>query len=180
MRANLGFEHGHLKDLAALLFAARETVVHGAGGKLPIDLQQVHFGVEPLVVGGGLELLAFGQAGLEGGTEEVGDRDAGNFARVLKGQKQSGAGALVGFLVQDGLAVEKDFAARDPVVGMAGDGFRQRRLASAVGPHDRMHFAAPNGEREVLDDFLFADGDVEIFDFEGRHVVSVKVERGVN
>ena len=92
----LGLEHGHLENLAALLFAAGETVVDRARGELPVDLQQVHFGVEALVVGGGVEFLALGHAGLDGGAEEVGDGDAGDFARVLEREEEAGAGALVG------------------------------------------------------------------------------------
>jgi hypothetical protein len=32
-----------------------------------------------------------------------------------------------------------------------------------------VHLALPEGERETFDDFLFADGDVEVFDFERGH-----------
>ena len=84
--------------------------------KLPVDLEHVHLGVEALVVAGGVELLALGHAGLDGGAEEVGDGDARDLARVLEGEEQPGAGALVGLHGEDGLAVEQHVTLRDRVV----------------------------------------------------------------
>jgi hypothetical protein len=37
-----------------------------------------------------------------------------------------------------------------------------------------MDLALPDGEGEAFDDFLVSDGDVEVFDFDGGHEVSVK------
>jgi hypothetical protein len=105
-------------------------------------LSTVHLGVEALVVGGGVELLALGQAGLHGGAEEVGDGDAGDLAGVLECEEEAGAGALVGLHREDGLAVEQHITLRDGVVGVAGDGLGEGALAGAVGSHDGVHFAA--------------------------------------
>ena len=159
-----GFEHGHLEDFAALLFAAGEAVVDRAGSEFPVDLEEVHFRVEAFIIGGGVDFLALGHAGLLRGAEEIGDGDAGDFARILEGEEDAGAGALIGFLFEDRDAVDEDIAARDCVVWVAGDRFGERGFAGAVRPHNGVHFAAVNREGEALDDGLFADGDVEVLD----------------
>jgi hypothetical protein len=82
----------------------------------------------------------------------------------LEGEENAGAGAFIGFLLEDRDAVDEDIATRDCVVWVAGDRFGERGLTGAVGPHNRVHFAAVNGEGEALDDGLFADGDVEVLD----------------
>jgi len=61
---------------------------------------------------------------------------------VLKREEDAGPRALVGFLIEDRNAVQQHVTAGDGVVGMAGDRFRQRRFAGAIGPHDRVDFAA--------------------------------------
>ena len=53
-----------------------------------------------------MPFLALRHAGLDGGAEEVGDRDAGDFARVLEREEDAGARALIGFLREDRDAVE--------------------------------------------------------------------------
>ena len=67
---------------------------------------------------------------------------------------------------EDGFAVEENVAGGNRVVGMAGDCLGERGFAGAVRAHDGVDLAAVDDQREALDDFLFADGDVEIFDFE--------------
>jgi hypothetical protein len=131
-----------------------------------VNLEQVHFFVEPLVIGGGVQLLALAEASLQRGAEEIGDAHAGDFARVLEREEKAGAGALVGLQFEDRTAVEEHFAAGDRVIRVAGDGLGQRGFAGAVGAHDGMNLTLADGEREALDDFLFADGDMEVFDFE--------------
>ncbi len=167
-----GLEHGHLEDLAAFLFAAGEALVDRAGGELPVDLEHVHLGVEALVVGGGVELLALGEAGLDGGAEEVGDGDAGDFGGVLEGEEDAGAGAFVGLHFEDGFAFDEDLAGGDDVVGVAGDGLGEGGFAGAVGPHDGVNLAGFDRQVEAFDDGLVGgrgEGDVQIADFEGGH-----------
>ncbi len=93
-------------------------------------------------------------------------RDAGNLDRILKGQKQPLRGALVRLEVENVLAVEQHFALRDLIALAAGDDIGERRFAGAVRPHDRRDLAGLHGEREALEDFTVADGDVEVLDFE--------------
>ena len=162
----MGLEHGHLKDLAALLLAAREPLVDRAGRELPVDLEQVHLLVEALVIGGGVDLLALGHAGLEGGAQEIGDAHPGDLARVLEGEEDALARPLVGLLLEDGLPVDQDVALGDRVVGVAGDGLGHGRLAGAVGPHDGVDLAGIDREGDTLDDFLVPGGDVQVLDFE--------------
>ena len=155
-----------MEDFAALFLAAGEAFVDRAGGELPVDLQEVHLGVEAFVVGGGVEFLALGHAGLDGGAEEVGDGDTGDFARVLEGEEEAGAGAFIHFHGEDGFAVDEDVAAHDGVVRVAGNGFGEGGLAGAVGAHDRMDFAGADGQRKALDDRAVTEVDVEIQDCE--------------
>ena len=141
-QGELRLEHRHLEDLAALLLAAGESLVDRARGELPVDLEQVHLLVEPLVIGRGVQFLALAKAGLEGGADEVGDADPGDLARVLEGEEKSRPGAFVGLHPEDGLPVQQDVAAGDRVVGMPGDGLGQGRFARAVRAHEGMDFAA--------------------------------------
>ena len=141
------FEHHELEDLVALLLAAGEPFVDGAGGEFAVDLQQVHFGVEILVIGDGVDVLALGQAGLERGADEVGIGDTGDFGRVLEGQEDAGARPLVDGHAEDFLAIEGDGAAGDDIAFMAGDDFREGGFAGTVRAHDGVDFtgSGPRG-----------------------------------
>jgi hypothetical protein len=52
---------------------------------------------------------------------------------------------------------------------MSRDGLGEGGFTRAVGPHDGVHFTTVDDEREAFNDFLCADGDVEIFDFQFGH-----------
>ena len=54
----------------------------------------------------------------------------------------------------------------DLIALAAGDHIGERRLAGAVRPHDGRNLAVLYGERKTLEDFAFADRDVEVLDFE--------------
>ena len=165
----LRVEHGHLEDLAALLLAAGEAVVDRPGGELPVDLQQVHFLIELLVVAGGIEFRAFAQAGLQGGADEVGDGDARDVARVLEREEDSGARPFIGLHLEKRAAIEEDIAAGDGIVRVAGNGFGHGGLARAIGAHDGMDFTLIDGKRDALDDRFVANGDVQVLDDELAH-----------
>ena len=116
------FEHHHLEDLVALLLAAGEALVDGAGGELAVHFQQVHFRVEILVVGDGVDFLALGQAGLEGGADEVGvARRRGFRMGYWKARKRPARERSSIDISRDILAVEGDGAAGDGVAFVAGD-----------------------------------------------------------
>ena len=61
----------------------------------------------------------------------------------------------------------------DRVLRVAGDRVGQRRLARAVGAHDRVRLAVADGERDPLEDLLGAvlglDRDVQVLDLQGAH-----------
>ena len=143
----------HLQDFAALLLPAGKALVDRARGEFARNLQRVHLRIESLIVGGGVEFFALGQPRLKRGAEKVGDRHAGNFDRVLKGQEESRAGALVGLHFENALAVEKDIAAGQLIRGMAGHHLGERALAGAVLAHDGVHFALGDFKAHALQDF---------------------------
>ena len=62
--------------------------------------------------------------------------------RVLEGHEEAHAGALVGVGLGDVLAVEEDLALGDLEAGVAHDHVGERRLARAVGAHQRVDLAA--------------------------------------
>ena len=46
----------------------------------------------------------------------------------------------------------------------------QRRLTSAVRPHDRMHLTRGHGEAQPVEDWLIGDGGVEVFNLKHQRV----------
>ena len=143
---DLRLQHRHLQDLDALLLAAGEPVVQVARGELAADLQMVHLREELLpkrgdrhrVVDAAVPRLADGVDRL---AEEVRHGHAGNRVRVLEREEEPGLRALVGAGLGDVDTVEQDLPLGDDVGGMPGDRVRERGLAGAVRPHDRVHLA---------------------------------------
>ena len=164
--AILRIKHGHLENLAALLFAAGEALIEGAGGELAVDLERVHLGVEVFVVFDRVELFTFGQAGLASRADEIGNGDARYFHRILESEEEASVGDLVGLLAEDAFAVEEDFAALHRVVFVTRHDLGERAFTRAVGAHQCVDFALRNREIKILEDGLAIDGNVEIFDFE--------------
>ena len=119
-----GFQHHELEDLVAFFLATGEALIHGAPGEGAVHFELVHAGVELLVEGDGVDVFTFGEASFEGGAEEVGVGDAGDFVGILEGEEEAGAGAGVDFHVEDVLAVEGDGACGDFVVAVAGEDLR--------------------------------------------------------
>ena len=54
-------------------------------------------------------------------------------------------------------------------VGLAHDHVGQRRLARAVGAHERVDLALAHGEVEPAQDLLVAGADVQVLDLEVGH-----------
>src|SRR5699024_6698250 len=136
-----------------------------------IHLEIVHGALDVLDPGaqrGGLAV----DRGL-GGAQEVGHGHAGDLDRVLHGQEQAGAGALVDAHLEHVLAVEGDLAGGDLVLGVTGDRVGEGGLARAVGAHDGVGLARLDGEVDPLEDLLGAlrglDGGVEVLDLQDRH-----------
>ena len=78
--------------------------------------------------------------GVDGRLEQIGIVDTRDFHGVLKSQEYSFACTFFRFQLEQVFALEVDRSARDDVVLVTGDDQRQRALAGAVWPHDRVHF----------------------------------------
>ena len=148
-------QHRHLEDLVALLLAA---------GKPDIDraLQQVLADVEILELGAHdaqeLPRVKFGfaavaTAGVERGAQEIHVVHAGDFDRVLEGEKEPLARPLVGRHRQEVAAEIGHRALADFIAFTAGEYGGQRRFARAVRPHDRVHFAGRDRQVDPLQYF---------------------------
>ena len=162
-------EHDHLEDLVALFLTAGEAFVDGAGGEFAIHLQQIHLGVEVLVVGDGVDFLTLGEARLERGADEVRVGNAGDFVGVLEGEENPGAGALIDGQCRDIDAVHRDGSGGGDIGLVAGDDLGEGGLAGAVGPHDGVDFAGWNLKGDSLEDFgAVFEGGVEVLDVEAH------------
>jgi hypothetical protein len=93
---------------------------------------------------------------------------AGHLGGVLHDEVETGDGALPRRHGQDVLAVEQHRPAEHLVAGLAHDDGRQRALAGAVGTHDRVDLARPDGEIDPVEDLLAGDRG-EVADLERAH-----------
>jgi hypothetical protein len=71
---------------------------------------------------------------------------------VLEGEEEPALRALVGFHLDEVLAVEEDLALGDLVRRVAHQRVGKSRLARAVRAHDCVHLAAVDREIDALDD----------------------------
>ena len=90
----------------------------------------------------------------------------GNLDRILEGQEDAFAGALLGVHVEQVLAAVDDFAAGDLVAVAPGEDAGQRALAGAVRPHDGVDFAGVDGEVDAFEDLPALDAGGEVSDGE--------------
>ncbi len=152
----------------ALLLAAGEALVDAALGEGRVHLEVAHGRLDVLDPRAQLGGLAVDR-GL-GRAQEVADRDTGDLDGILHREEEAGAGALVDGHGEHVLAVERHGAAGDGVLRVAGDAVGERRLAGAVGTHDRVRLAGPHGEVDPAQDLLGAvlglDRDGESLDLE--------------
>ena len=169
---DLRLEQLQLEDLVALLLAAGEALVEVALGEGGVDGQRVHGGLDLLDEVAQLGRLAADRG--DRGAQEVGDRHAGDLDRVLHGQEQAGAGALVDGHGQHVLAVERDGAAGDHVLRVTRDRVGEGGLAGAVRAHDGVGLARLHGQVDAPQDLSGVVGlhaDVQVADLEGGHGV---------
>ena len=93
--------------------------------------------------------------------------------RVLEREKEALLGPLVGFHLDEVLAVEEDLALGDLVGRMAHERVGERALAGAVRSHDCVHLARVDRQVDTADDFRpVLQRNVEVLDLEERQVVS--------
>jgi len=150
--ARSGFEHGHLENFIAFLFAAGETGVDGAIEQGLIHLHGRHFGADQVEKVHGVELGLAGAFadGVQRGLEEIHVADAGDFHGILESEENAGLGALFGVEFEQVFAVIGDGTFGYGVELTAGQDLRQRALAGAVGAHDGVDFAGIDGEVDAF------------------------------
>ena len=104
------------------------------------------------------------------GAQKIHGGDAGDFERILEGEKDALGRALVGLQRQEILAFKEHATLRDLVAFAAGEHIGERGLARAVRAHDGVHLARVHGKIEAVEDLPLADPDVEVLDFkQGAH-----------
>ena len=137
-----GFQHGHLEDFVAFALTARETFVHSAAHEVRVEADEFAlFAQQFEEVGRGQRVLAEILAlGVEGGAHEVGHRHTGDFDRRLERHEDPFVAAVLGFELEEVLAVENHFAFGDFIFGVAHQHIGEGRLARAVGAHQHVHF----------------------------------------
>jgi len=77
--------------------------------------------------------------------------------------------ALVRVRLGDVLAAEEDLALGHLEVGVTHDCVGERRLAGAVGAHQRVDLALADGQVDALEDLLVVGLDMEVADLEIGH-----------
>src|SRR5437867_2610568 len=164
----LRLQHGHLENLVSLFFAAGEADINGALEQVFLEIEQLHLFLHDGEEFHGVEfgLPAVLATLVERGAEEVGAVHARNLDRVLKGEEDAFAGALLGVEFEQVFALVDDFAGGDVVAFAAGEDRGQRALAGAVRAHDGMDFAKPEGEIDAVEDFFVLHTGVEVLDGE--------------
>ena len=161
-------EDAHLDHLGALLLAAGKADVHLPLEHVHVELQQPGLFARELEEIRARERLFPARLALrvQRLAQELDVRHAGNLHRVLEAEEQPRRSALVRLHVEQILPVEIDRTLGDLITGPPAEHIRQRRLARAIGTHDRMDFARIDAEREALEDRLVGDRGVEVIDLE--------------
>src|SRR3954468_353711 len=106
---------------------------------------------------------------IDGGLEKIACRDAGNFHRILKCQKNSLASPFLGRKLQQILAVAAHSSLRHFISLAAHQHLRQRALARAILAHDGMDLAGFDGEINAFENIATtrsSDAGVEVIYFE--------------
>ncbi len=179
---HLRLEDRHLEHFQALLLAAGEPLVHVPGRDRLVHLEQGHLLADELAElahrdpalerVGGVDVGVRVQAeavGVDGRPQEARHREAGDGHRVLEGEEHAEPGPLVDRELQEILALPEHLAGLDHVRRVAHQGVGEGRLARAVGAHDGVDLALPNGQVDPLEDLVIRvgnRGDVEVADDE--------------
>ena len=160
----LRFEHRELQRLRPLLLAARELDVEAPLEELRVDVLARGLGVQALP-----KDLRVGTSTVGGRSHQIAEAHAGKLDRVLHGEEQAPCRPLVRGEPEELFAVDGDAAAGDLVVVAAHQHVRQRGLARAVRPHQRVHLARRDLEIDPRRDLLPGHGGVEIGDPQHAH-----------
>jgi len=179
MKTLADFRSGALKILVASDVAARGLDIPDVSHVFNYDVSHhaddyVHrigrTRLDQLQEGGGRDLLlaAGPLLGVQRRAHEGQGRDAGDLDRILERQEDALGRPLGRLERQQVLAAPGHGALGRLIARPAGQGVAQGRLAGPVRPHDGVHLAGRNVERQPLEDRLVADRDVEIGDGEGH------------
>src|SRR5262249_32975565 len=95
--------------------------------------------------------------------------NAGNFQRILEGQKQPLGRSLVRTQFEQVNAIEQYLSGGDLVSRFARQNVRKRRLARTVRSHDGVDFALVYSQVEAVENVAASDIDVQILDFKHCH-----------
>ena len=150
-------EHGHLKNLVALLLTAAEPVVHRTLGELVGQLHQRGFLFRELHEVDRVERVFASVLSnrIERGLQEIDVAHARNGDRVLKAEEEPlGSPQLGGHLEQISTLVEHP-PIRDFIAVLAGEHVRQRALARTVRPHDGVDLHPPSLRDRSLSGWAF-------------------------
>jgi len=160
----LGPDDPHLHHLVALLLAAREADVDRAFQHLVIEPETGSFRASNFDELGARQrrLAALLALRVERLAQELQIGDAGDLDGILEAQEQAGGGALVRRHVEQVGAVEGGRALGHLIAGPAAERVGERRLARAIGAHDRMDLARIDRERDALEDRLAGGFGVEV------------------
>src|SRR5205085_8796568 len=100
--------------------------------------------------------------GIEGGTQEVCIADAGDLDGVLESKEDPFAGPLFRVHLQQVLPLVEHLAFGHLIDLPPGQHTRERALAGAVGPHDRMDLAGVDLEADASKNYFVLDFGVKI------------------
>ena len=153
----------HLQNLVALLLATGEAFIDAAAEKLRAHLEQLHLLAHEVVE---LERVQFVLATLRlqrvvGHAQKLAVGHAGNLDRVLEREKHTGERPRFRSHPEQILPVELRRACRHRVGRVTCQHFGERALARAVGAHDGVHFTAPDGEVQALEDLDAVDAGAQ-------------------
>src|SRR5712692_1010082 len=163
----------HLQDFVTLLLATGKADIDAATQHVLFDTELARDLVHALDERRHQELglAALLALRVERGAQDGHGGNAGNFERILEGEKEPLGGALVGRKRKNVLAVEQHLALGHDVVGLAGEHVRERRLARSVRAHDGMHATLTDLQVETVEDVLAVDLDVQILHFQQMHSI---------
>ena len=162
------FEHRHLENLVFLLLSSGEPFVDGTVVEFVGQFEHFLFlPHESKKFLRGKRFFSFVRPFLvECGSHEIGHAHAGYFDRILETEEHAGSGPHFRFHGQQILSAQPHFAFRHFIGGIAGKYSAERRFACAVRSHDGMHFAFVDYEINAFQDFLAADGGVQVVYFQ--------------
>ena len=115
------------------------------------------------------EPVGIAAATADRGGHEVFEPHTGHFDGVLHRDEQAARRALPRRQTEQLVAVDGDRTARHRVLGATHQRVRQRRLAGAVRPHERVDLARRDLEVDAAQDLLTVDAGVQPGDAERAH-----------